>query len=168
MTHSPHSFLLLDTKNYFSSDVFCSLTTVTTFFLFAPVYWSLLLVVTFSSFQHQHAPHIKISLQFVPVLVRVDAISLIRPVLSYIPVSNPLLLNFVFGVVINLNFLFISPLLVGRLCVSFSLSVSSLLLFLLLLLLYISFQSLGHSAPFICWLPVSLTAIAFPSLFSLP
>lgn len=81
-----------------------------------PIYFSLLLVVSFSSFQHQHAPHIKIPLQFVPVLVRVDASSLIRPVLSYIRVSNPLLLNFVFGVVINLNFLFISPFLVGRLC----------------------------------------------------
>jgi hypothetical protein len=144
VTRSPYSLLLLDTKNYFSSDMFCSLTTVNPF---VPVYCSLLLVVTFSSFQHQHAPHIKISLQFVPVLVRVDASSLIRPVLLYIPVSNPLLLNFVFGVVINLNFLFISPLLVGCLCVSFSPSVFSLLL---LLLLYISFQSLGHSVPFIC------------------
>ena len=79
-------------------------------------YFSLLLVVSFSSFQHQHAPHIKISIQFVPVLVRVDASSLIRPVLSHIRVSNPLLLNFVFGVVINLNFLFISPFLAGLLC----------------------------------------------------
>ena len=96
--------------------MFCSLTNIIALFLFISIYFSLLLVVSFSSFQHQNAPHIKISLQFVPVPVRVDAGSLIRPVLSNIRLSNPLLLNFVFAVVINLNFLFISPFLVGRLC----------------------------------------------------